>query len=358
VRTLHLSALFTSESEPPSSHNSGNEEEDAALKQLRASRAELESELDIANSQASILEDYSKSMKSQHATAEQLTSFLKTFSESQRDIVKQRTNINGKIEQLDKEIERKEKENRADPQSSRRQAGVNVIVLANSDGPVELSLTYTVFNASWTPLYDVRADIVGSEDAKPGRQHKVDLHYRASIFQSTGEDWKDVHLTLSTASPQTGSSIPKLTGQSVMEDVPVTIAPATPSRLHGMAATAGAAPSPLSSTFRKRALRQFSVVEESAYAMSAPVMEVAVASTDNSNQGFSSTFGINGLSTIPSDTDSSAEKHKVTIAVVELTNVDLEWITIPKRLTTTYLRVSPPLSWFPVSCVHDFLSVR
>jgi hypothetical protein len=43
----------------------------------------------------------------------------------------------------------------------------------------------------------------------------ISLHYRATIKQSTGEDWKDVALTLSTASLQLGSTIPKLSPQRI-----------------------------------------------------------------------------------------------------------------------------------------------
>lgn len=38
----------------------------------------------------------------------------------------------------------------------------------------------------------------------------VQLQYRASIHQQTGEDWDNVALTLSTASPTLGSNIPTL----------------------------------------------------------------------------------------------------------------------------------------------------
>lgn len=325
--------------EPPSNYYSLPEQEqsDPALQELQDKRAELQSDLEIAEKQSSILEDYSNSVKSEHSTAEQLSTFLKTYAESQRAIAKQRAQLQKSLDSLAKEIVQKEKENRADPQSLRRQAGVVIVVLAGSDGPVELSLTYSVSGASWTPLYDVRADI-GADDSKPGNRNKIDLHYRASIFQSTAEDWTDVQLTLSTASPQTGSSIPTLTGQSVAEDIPIPIRP--PPISFGMAAGA-AMPSPASApTLRAKNAKVSRALDSIAPQMQMMQMQQAVARTDNSNQGFSSTFLIDGLSTIPSDTDSSAEKHKVTIAVIELKNVDLEWVTVPKSISTAFLRVS------------------
>ena len=49
-----------------------------------------------------------------------------------------------------------------------------------------------------------------SKEVSAAKSFKINLSYRASISQYTAEDWTNVHLTLSTASPQLGSAIPKL----------------------------------------------------------------------------------------------------------------------------------------------------
>jgi hypothetical protein len=49
---------------------------------------------------------------------------------------------------------------------------------------------------------------------------------------------------------------------------------------------------------------------------------------------------VNGLSNIPSDTDEVIESHKVTISIVHLQNVDLEWVTVPKESQAVFLKVS------------------
>ena len=53
-------------------------------------------------------------------------------------------------------------------------------------------LTYTETGASWYPSYDLRATDTNSPIA---------LNYRANVTQYTGEDWKNVTLTLSTGNP-------------------------------------------------------------------------------------------------------------------------------------------------------------
>jgi Domain of unknown function (DUF4139) len=51
-----------------------------------------------------------------------------------------------------------------------------------------------VRNATWSPAYELHATTEAGIPAP-----SVSLHYRARVTQSTGEDWTDVELTLSTA---------------------------------------------------------------------------------------------------------------------------------------------------------------
>lgn len=64
-----------------------------------------------------------------------------------------------------------------------------------------VSVNYTVQNAGWSPSYDIRA----TSASQP-----VKLVQKANVYQNTGEDWKDVKLTLSTITPSAGISKPVL----------------------------------------------------------------------------------------------------------------------------------------------------
>ena len=57
---------------------------------------------------------------------------------------------------------------------------------------VRFSLTYFTWNAGWVPGYDLKI-----KDAKS----PLSLRYKARIFQATGEDWKDIPITLTNADP-------------------------------------------------------------------------------------------------------------------------------------------------------------
>jgi uncharacterized protein (TIGR02231 family) len=68
-------------------------------------------------------------------------------------------------------------------------------------GAIELRLSYLVPNASWRPIWDARLD--------PERR-EVELSFHGSVQQTTGEDWSDVTLALSTAQPGRGLYVPEL----------------------------------------------------------------------------------------------------------------------------------------------------
>lgn len=79
---------------------------------------------------------------------------------------------------------------------------VAVVTLAEaSAGPLELELEYRVPGARWVPNYALTLERGLTNGA---------LQMRASIAQNSGEDWKDVKLSLSTALPQRRADLPEL----------------------------------------------------------------------------------------------------------------------------------------------------
>jgi uncharacterized protein (TIGR02231 family) len=84
---------------------------------------------------------------------------------------------------------------------NRNTSEILVTVQADASTPVELDVNYVVGNAGWAPVYDLRA-----VDTKS----PIQLAYKASVFQSTGEEWQNVHIVLSTANPNLGGLKPEL----------------------------------------------------------------------------------------------------------------------------------------------------
>ncbi len=80
-----------------------------------------------------------------------------------------------------------------------------------------LEIAYLTGQASWRPLYDLRLE--ESDDVAEGA---VDITRRAAIRQSTGEDWVDIQVTLSTARPsgRLAGRVPSSVVAKIAEPVP------------------------------------------------------------------------------------------------------------------------------------------
>ncbi|MFK7929956.1 MAG: mucoidy inhibitor MuiA family protein [Myxococcota bacterium] len=78
---------------------------------------------------------------------------------------------------------------------------VRVDVGTQASGSVTVKLRYAVTGAGWSPAYDLRFE--PSED-------KLGLSYLGVVRQSTGEDWTNVKMSLSTATPEVGGTLPRL----------------------------------------------------------------------------------------------------------------------------------------------------
>ncbi len=75
-------------------------------------------------------------------------------------------------------------------------------VICSKAGEIPVSLSYYTTAAGFTPLYDVRVN---------SKTNEIRLVYKASITQSTGINWKQTKLTLSTATPSWSSTAPLFT---------------------------------------------------------------------------------------------------------------------------------------------------
>ncbi len=103
---------------------------------------------------------------------------------------------------IDREIARLESDRGIKPPNKLE---VRIDLAAATAAKATLRVTYAVRQARWAPLYDARLD-TGTKDRKPG----LELVRRAEITQTTGEDWSDVALAVSTVRTARGGSAPEL----------------------------------------------------------------------------------------------------------------------------------------------------
>lgn len=132
-------------------------------------------------------------------TLKELTNF--NF-EQRSNIAANQLETNKAIRDLQRQLEvlqRKRSTVAAGSAQTLREAVVFVNV-AQADG-AGMKLSYLVTNATWSPSYNLRAT---------NDRDKVQVEYNASIQQMSGEDWTDVEMTLSTASPSLVAQAPSL----------------------------------------------------------------------------------------------------------------------------------------------------
>ncbi len=78
---------------------------------------------------------------------------------------------------------------------------VEATISSDKKQKVSFHLSYLTYDASWSPVYDLRA-----EDTK----HSCTFSYKANISQHTGQDWNNIDLTLSSSNPEVNQTAPTL----------------------------------------------------------------------------------------------------------------------------------------------------
>ncbi|KAF8336390.1 uncharacterized protein EI90DRAFT_3014164 [Cantharellus anzutake] len=295
-------------------------EADQSLVGLRKERNSLNAHFSALEKQGDILSSYANSFDSKTTSTERLTDFLDRYVDLERTRNQELDTISCRLKEVAEEIAKKEAKKNAGANESNKVKRVTVIVSADEKGSAEIILSYIVKGASWFSYYDIRATINPSSPPyateKTALRDIVSLQYRASIRQMTGENWNNVALTLSTASPMLGTAVPQLQ--------PWFIGPSV---------------FPMFQTQHVQPFAYFGSNNLMSTNMpTSPPSRAAVFGSTNravsANEGaVSSTFDVTGKSNIPSD-DSY---HKVFIASLDLV-AELEWITIPRKTPVAILR--------------------
>jgi len=137
-----------------------------------------------------------------------LSERLNGLAEEERGMAARRKAVSEKIEVA------RQKLGQLVSQGGLQRWNATVLVAAPQGGELTLKATYLANNASWTPLYDARLDAASG---------KVEIAWQAQVAQNTGEDWKDVTVTLSTTRPAAGIDLPKLTTVRLVPAIPIAL---------------------------------------------------------------------------------------------------------------------------------------
>lgn len=228
------------------------------------------------------------------------------IEEQNRDIEFEKKSLKDKSEAL------RRQQNGATGSTRKEVKRVDVMVDISKDGTLTLDLLAVLPQASWEPAYDVR---LGS-DAR-----NAALTFNALIRQQTGEDWRNIDLTLSSARPAVGGAPPQL--------YPWLLALYHPQPVM-LGATYASAPAPVARA--KKALPMKYAEESISEAARDEAEPAAFQTAQISDEQSSVSFHVPRTLDIPSD----GSQHSTVVATEQLP-VTLEYQAVPKLSPAVFL---------------------
>ncbi|MDH2349130.1 mucoidy inhibitor MuiA family protein [Bradyrhizobium sp. SSUT112] len=181
---------------------------DKRIETLKDERSDLQGAIDAAVARRKFAQRFAEASPAglgDKGEARPITEWRAAFSAVGEEIATADTAIREatrKQREIDRQIAQLDAERAAKPPSKLE---VRIDVASAAATKATLRVTYAVRNARWMPLYDARLD-TGAKDRKP----QVELVRRAEVTQSTGEDWSNVALGVSTVRIGRGGSAPEL----------------------------------------------------------------------------------------------------------------------------------------------------
>lgn len=181
---------------------------DKRIEALKDERADLQGTIDAAAARRKFAQRFAEASPAglgEKGEARPITEWRAAFTAVAEEVAAAETTIRDaarKQREIDRQIAQLEADRSAKP-PGKLEVRIDVASAAATKGT--LRVTYTVRNARWLPLYDARLD-TGAKDRKP----QLELVRRAEVTQSTGEDWSNVTLGVSTVRIARGGSAPEL----------------------------------------------------------------------------------------------------------------------------------------------------
>jgi uncharacterized protein (TIGR02231 family) len=181
---------------------------DKRIEALKDERADLQGAIDAAAARRKFAQRFAEASPAglgEKGEARPITEWRAAFTAVAEEVAAADSAIRDatrKQREIDRQIAQLEADRSAKPPSKLE---VRIDVASAAATKANLRVTYAVRNARWLPLYDARLD-TGAKDRKP----QLELVRRAEVTQSTGEDWSNVALGVSTVRIARGGSAPEL----------------------------------------------------------------------------------------------------------------------------------------------------
>ncbi|THU91059.1 hypothetical protein K435DRAFT_759668 [Dendrothele bispora CBS 962.96] len=261
----------------------------------------------------SSLENLFGTMNIQHVDVGNLSNIVRSYDATAEELDEKMIELDGKMKEIEKKIR---EENQKAGMTAQRQLGmrVSVVVFADTGDDIELVLTYACagYQQTWKAGYDIRVDMAASEK-------QVFLVYKAIVKQDTGESWDNVPLTLDTATPTYGASLPSLGTWSIAERAR--------QQTEGTSSDTKLPPSIIIDPRAHDDSRLAKPVGESWQTIAAVKRSKVSSTTVTSKGNVNATFRVPGVVNIPSKDN---DERTFTIVEVKL-DAAIIWTTVPKK---------------------------
>lgn len=173
------------------------------IKSLSIKIKRLNNEINVLKTEEEILLNNSNlSNKDKAITTEELAKAAEFYRARLNEIRNKVIDLNLEIEEnKTKMVEQFEKINKLLSKNKQRYSKVLIAVECESAVTDKLKFSYYVRSAGWIPTYDFRV----KDTDKP-----LKIVYNANVYQTSGEDWKKVNITLSSNDPSLSGNKPEL----------------------------------------------------------------------------------------------------------------------------------------------------
>jgi len=209
--------------------------------------------------------------------------------------------------------------NLSSSKSGRDRNNVDIGIVAKKAGSMKFMVNYVVDGASWEPVYDCR---VLTDDKK------VNLSYYGIVRQTTGEDWDDVSLILSTAPHTESKELPDLNPWYLS-----TYMPEKSRRKSGAMFARGIAKKEACQAPGLGGAPPEAAMDMLMEGEADEAYETVISTADVQESGEAIVFKVRRRDNIPSD----GQPKKLAVSILEL-DCRTEYLAVPKLTPEAYLK--------------------
>jgi len=174
------------------------------LKQMQANVVDLQNELDAYQQEKQLLQKNTDIKGEQdNLSVEELKAMAVYYRTRIMELNKIITDYNSKIAAINTILWRYNSQlAELNYKETIKSNQIIVIVDVDDATTMDVNLKYIVSNCGWQANYDLSAE---------NTDGKINLKYKAKVFNNTGCDWNNVNLVLSTSDPNVSATAPALT---------------------------------------------------------------------------------------------------------------------------------------------------